>query len=107
MAVRLGGNVNAVLKVGAEEVKFTFREPTNRELNNFLSGRFNMRGKKMDDKSVEARVEFFDLLIVKIENVEDAQGQPITAEGKENIPTNWKNAAILEAFETTEVEIKN
>lgn len=109
MAVKLGSEIKVELPVGNEEVLFTFREPTNAELNRFLSGRFSMamRGKQVNDKSVGARVEFFDLLITKVDNLEDEDGKPITAEQKDKIPSNWKNAVILEAFENTEASVKN
>lgn len=109
MAIRLNKEVKIGLTVQDEEVLFTFREPTNTELNRFLADRFSMsgRGRQVRDKSVEARVEFFDLLIVKVENLEDDAGVPISPEQKEKIPSNWKNIAILEAFENTEVSVKN
>jgi len=109
MAVKLGNEVKVGLEVGNEEVMFTLREPTNAELNRFLSGRFSMtmRGKQVNDKSVEARVEFFDLLVTKVSNLEDADGKPMTAEQKDKIPSNWKNLVILEAFENTGVSVKN
>ena len=109
MAVKIGNEIKIGLEVGGEEVLFTLREPTNDELNKFLSGRFSMsmRGKQVNDKSVEARIKFFDLLLIKVENLEDAKGNPITVENKDEIPANWKNMVILEAFENTEVSIKN
>lgn len=109
MAVRLGNEIKIGLEVGNEEVLFTLREPTNAELNKFLAGRFSltMRGKQVNDKSVEARVAFFDLLITNVENLEDADGTPITADNADKIPDNWKNAVILEAFENTGVSVKN
>ncbi len=108
MSVKLRNEVKIGMDVAGEEVLFTFRNPSNAELNRFLSGRFSMRGRQMSDRSVQARVEFFDLLITGIENVEGEDGKPITAEQADKIPTNWKNAVILEAFEnTTEISVKN
>ncbi len=107
MAVKLGGEVRASLEQNGEEVVFTFREPTNGELNQFLSDRFSMRGKKTVDRSVNKRVELFDLLLTKVENLEGADGNPITAENREKIPVTWKNAVILDTFENKEVTVKN
>ena len=109
MAVRLGKEIKIGIEVGGEEVLFTLREPSNAELNDFLSGRFSMsmRGKQISDKSVAARVEFFDLLLVNVSNLEDVDGAPITAAEKNKIPANWKNMVVLEAFENTTVSVKN
>ncbi len=107
MAVKLGSSVKVGLEVNGEEVLFTFRQPSNAELNRFLSGRFSMKGRQMSDRSVQARVEFFDLLVEKIENVEDEAGAAVGVEQKDKIPANWKNAAILQAFEDTEAQVKN
>lgn len=105
--VKLGSEVKVGLEVNGEQVLITFRQPTNAEINRFLSNRFTMRGRQMNDRSVQARVEFFDLLVTRIENVEDEHGQAVGAEQTEKIPANWKNAAILQAFEDTEANIKN
>lgn len=106
--VKLGSEIKVGLLVGNEEVSFSFREPTNAELNRFLSGRYSMsRGKSVNDKSFEARVAFFDLLLTKVENLEDEEGVLVTPEQKDKIPSNWKNTVILEAFESNEVSLKN
>ncbi|MBU1864252.1 MAG: hypothetical protein KKH94_11355 [Candidatus Omnitrophica bacterium] len=106
--VKLGSDIKVGLLVGDEEVSFTFREPTNAELNKFLNGRYSMRrGKSIDDKSAESRADFFDLLLIKVENLEDNDGSPIAPENKDKIPSNWKTTIILEAFETQSVSLKN
>ena len=95
-----------VISVG-EDGEIEFREPTNKEWNNFSAARYPVqRGGKVKDNSTQARVDLFDLLVIRIERVEDAQG-PITVETKDRLPIRIKTAAIFEAFEATDVEAKN
>ena len=101
--------LSAEIKINiGEDGIVTLREPTNAEWNNFTAKRypFGRRG-RMIDNSTEARVELFDKLILKIENLEDAQGL-ITIETKERMPARIKSSIIFNAFETEEVvDIKN
>ncbi len=106
---RLQREWTVTAELGDEEVKFTLREATNEEINGFLGSRYDIQAKgrkvKADDKSVKARCSFFDDLLTKIENLEDEDGDPVTLERKEKIPSKWKNAAILEKYEASDVEV--
>lgn len=105
---KLTAELSASVKVGNEEVLFTFRQPTNKELNEFLNKRYEIRGsKKLSDNSLNARTGFFDLLLQKIDNLEDENGQPVTPERTELIPATWKNDIIFKLFEDNEIEVKN
>ncbi len=103
---RLPKERKATVMLQGEEVLFTFREPTNEELNDFLTSRFELKGKGPKDTSVAARCDFFDLLLVKVENLEDEQGE-VTPERKDRIPSNWKQDMIMQLFEATEINVKN
>ena len=95
------------INVGEDGI-ITLREPTNAEWNNFAGRRYPISKKgKIIDNSMEARTELFDVLVLKIENIEDTRG-PITIETKERIPARIKSAVIFHAFEAEEiVETKN
>lgn len=107
MAVKLGEKIKVSIVVDGEEVIFTLRQPSNEELNKFLESRYTVVGRKVLDRSLKARCEFFDKIIEKIENLEDENGVAITVENKEKIPASWKNDVIFKTFEDTEVNIKN
>ncbi len=99
-------NDKNIVTIG-DDGEIEFREPTNSEWNNFCSGRYPVqRGNKVKDNSNQARVDLFNLLVVRIDNVEDGAGT-ITVETKERLPIRIKTAAIFEAFESSEVEAKN
>lgn len=104
---KLTKEIKASLKLDDGEAVLTLRQPTNQELNEFMAERYSYSGKKMRDNSYTARAEFFDLLLTKVENLEDSEGVPITAERKELIPAHWKSNVIILQFETTDIVIKN
>ncbi len=105
---RLSREREATVTVQGEEVKFYFREPSNKELNDFLSSRWTTGKKgKVDDRSHEARCEFFDKLLVRVENLEDPEGNPVTPERKELIPANWKADMVFKLFEDADIDVKN
>jgi len=94
----------SLLLQGDESVDFYFRKPTNKELNDFLDSRYEMgRRGKMKDNSIQARVDFFDLILTRVENLAGEDGMPITPDRKDEIPSNWKAAAIYKAFEDLDV----
>ncbi len=104
---RIASQITSVIKVGDEEVIVTLRKPTNKELNEFLAARYEVgRKNRMKDNSHVARVELFDKLVVKIENLEDESG-PVDAGRKEAFPANWKNDIVFKSFEDNEIEVKN
>jgi len=85
------------------------RQPTNKEWDEFSNARFPVKrgGARMVDRSNKARIAFFDLLVTKIDNVEDSAG-PITVDTKERLPDWLKQDVIFRAFENREdVEVKN
>ena len=95
---KLTNELEATVKLGGEDVNIYLRNPSNEEMNDFLSKRYdvsaNKKGGKVKDNSLLARANFFDNLVSKIENLEDAEGKAITAERKELIPSKWKNDII-------------
>lgn len=105
---RLTNEIRATKKLNGEDVVMLLRLPTNEEVNDFLVQRYEHRGgKKMKDISYQARTEFFDLLLVKVENLEDSEGVSVTPERKELIPAHWKAEIIFNCFENNEIDIKN
>jgi len=99
---------NATVDVDGEAVELSFRNPSNQELSEFLASRWEP-GKKgrVKDQSHEARCEFFDLLITGVKNLEDEEGNPVTPERKDVIPSNWKSDIVFKKFENSDIEIKN
>ena len=90
------------------EVFVTLRRPTPKETSDFMGSRWEAgKGGRMKDYSHEARCEFFDLLLTKVEGFEGDDGQPVTPERKELIPGNWKGTVILKNFELIEIDSKN
>ncbi len=96
-----------VVKVG-EDGKLVLRNPTNKEWNEFEAERYSVgKRNRMKDNSGPAREALFDLLLIKVENLEDGEG-PITIETKSRIPARIKSQIIFDAFETgQEIDIKN
>jgi len=94
------------VRVG-EDGLIVLREPTNAEWNEFNNSQL-VPGKKgrMSFRINEAREKLFDTLLVKIENIEDADG-PITVETRERLPSRFKSRVIIEAFELDEIDVKN
>jgi hypothetical protein len=100
--MKLKNNFKVCVRVEGEGVPLTLRRPTTQELNEFLASRYDVRG-GLTDNSINARCEFFDLLLTGVEDLEDDSG-PITVDRKDEIPSNWKNQIIFQLFETVEVE---
>ena len=99
MAVRLSEEVRVSILLGGEEVHAYFPGYGNAEMQEaikrLLSGRFiaGRGGRTPQDKTFESRVRFFNSMCIRVENVEDAAGVPLTPdiEGwKGQIPANWK-----------------
>ena len=106
---KLLNEIKASVELSDGDAVFTLRKPTNEELNNFLAKRYEVsrKGKDVRDNSLQSRVELFDQLLVKVENLEDGNGQPITTADKAQIPANWKADIIFKSFEDNEITIKN
>ncbi|MDI6808266.1 MAG: hypothetical protein QME66_04695 [Candidatus Eisenbacteria bacterium] len=100
-------SLTITLVVGDEEVTFQFRPPTNPELNHFLESRFDIgRHGKVKGRALQARIDFFDLLLIGVDNLNDGD-DPITPAHVDRIPMNWKNDVIFRCFEDNEVDVKN
>jgi hypothetical protein len=92
------------VKIGDDGL-IVLRQPTNREYNEFEATRYPVKRNVIKDHAREARVVFFDLLLVRVENID--QG-PITIEAKDRIPERYKTRIIFNAFEANEdIELKN
>ncbi|HBR16831.1 MAG TPA: hypothetical protein DD725_04365 [Deltaproteobacteria bacterium] len=104
---RLTSEVKEVVKLNGEEVILTLRRPTNAEISDFFAKRYKPTGKQgVKDDSYAARIDLFDRLLMGVENLEDAEGKPITAERKEIIPAIWKYVVIFKNFEEGSVNIQ-
>lgn len=97
--VTLSDEITQSIEVQGEKVTFTFRQPTKEELNKFMGSRYPVdRKNRPSDNSLKARVDFFDLLIIGIDNLADKTGT-IGPDRKDAVPANWKAAVIFQAFE--------
>lgn len=99
MPIRLSDEIKVSILIGEEEAHAFFPGYGNAEMQEaikkLLSGRFvaGRGGRAPQDKTFEARVRFFNSMCTRVENVEDAAGNPLAAdtEGwKAQIPANWK-----------------
>jgi hypothetical protein len=108
MAIQLGSEQCVIIEVGGQEIKSWF-PPCDDEAfmdaqRRLLSGRIRMvRGGRNNvrDVSTQAREKFYDETCVRIEGVNDRDGQPLdcTAAGwQKKIPINWK-VSFTSAFE--------
>ena len=100
--IRLDENVRVKIQVGDEEVTAVFPGYDSPEMiqatQKLLSGRFVMArgGRAPQDKSFDARVRFFDSVVLDIEGVEvpDGTGGFMAMGEAENwkarVPANWK-----------------
>ena len=95
------------IKIGADGL-LVLREPSNAEWNEFTADRYPVgKRNRLKDNSGVAREALFDLLMVKIENIEDDDGA-ITLETKDRIPGRLKAQIIFEAFESNQdIDVKN
>lgn len=104
---RLRKEIKVTVKLNDEDVVLVLREPSNQELNEFLAKRYEIKRNKLKDNCLSARVELFDLLLTGVQNLEDADGVPITSDRKDMIPATWKNDIIFKHCEDNEIDIKN
>jgi hypothetical protein len=101
-----GINARITLEDGVAELYL--REPTNEELSKFLRSRTSVGRKgRIDDRTIEERIKFFDLLFTGSRNLEDAEGNPIGKDDVDKIRISIKSMIIFESFEAPEVDIKN
>lgn len=106
----------------AEELKFTInigqgednpvlvlRQPTEKEIQDFLSSRIARIGKQIVDQTIKAKVDLINTLLIDCDKIEiaEAKGQwialtPATENWKEKILVNWKSS-VGNYFEEREV----
>ena len=93
-----------------DDGKIWLREPSNSEWNHFVGARFKTKrgGQQLQDNSSRARVELFDTLFDRMENINEPKskgGDPCTCA---TLP-NWiKQDVIFRALEQREdIEVKN
>jgi hypothetical protein len=99
-------NKEIEVKIGDDGL-IVLRQPTNKEYNEFEAARYPVKRNVIKDHAREARVAFFDLLLVRVEKIEDEQGA-ITVEEKHRIPERYKTRIVFNAFESNEeIEVKN
>lgn len=100
------------IKFGDEPAKFTARQPTNKEYNEYLADKSCMGSKSKKELQLHhdrARVNLFDKIITKIEDLEDETG-PVTLERLDAVPLPAKVqfiAATIDDIEIEEVDPKN
>lgn len=106
----------AVVTAGEESATFFFRTPTNEEINDFLAKRYGMSShasgenveSAMFKRAAQARVDFFDALLTRVETLEGSDGTPITGPDRAaEIPVEWKPPIIVRKFESYTVDVKN
>jgi hypothetical protein len=107
--MRLTAEWKSTVTQEGETATFYFRNPTNKELSDFLDDRYELGRKgKVSDHTLAARSEFFDKLLKRVENLEGEDGTPITGPDRAaDIPVNWKGNIIFRHFEDIEVDEKN
>jgi hypothetical protein len=100
MAVRLGEEISVAILIGDEEVVAIFPGYANTEMaaaiKTLSTGRLTTgRGGQPKDQTFDARIRFFNTMCVRVINVEDENGAPLTPD-TENwrrlIPANWKTS---------------
>lgn len=102
--MKLQNKITVCVNVGDEKVTFVLRRATNKENNEFQAKRFgagNNAGARL-----EALEEYFDVLLIGVENLEDDSGA-ITVDRKDAIPANWKQDIIAKLELETKIDIKN
>jgi len=113
MAVVLGQSVRVDLFIpeADDSIVAIFPSYDNAEfgkaITTLLKGRFKQIGRKVENRTHEARIKFFDETCMSVEGIEIGQGdstEPLTPEmdgwlGK--IPANWK-VSIAATFEEKE-----
>lgn len=106
--MKLTNEHRVALNFGDEQVVFTLRNPSNKELNDFMASRWDIKRRgKLKDNTIEARAALFDKLLTGVENLEDTAGVPIGPDRPGEIPENWKSSVIFQLFEEVEIEEKN
>lgn len=101
---KIGASIE--IRVG-EDGLIELREPTNREWNEFDQARYPISRNKVKFNATAARVNLFDKLVIRLENIEDNNG-PIGLEELGRIPDRVKADVVFKAFEQPgEIDLKN
>jgi hypothetical protein len=103
MAVKLSDEVKISILVQDEEVHAVFPGYGDSEMQEaikkLLSGRFTAgRGGRAQDKSMDARLRFFNTMCLRVENVELPDGTPLgpsVDNWRAQVPVNWKVSFAL------------
>ena len=109
MAVILGRKVRVELFIPESEDKIVAIFPPYddedfaKAITNLLKNRFKQVGRRMENRTQEARITFFDKTCLEVEGVEyeDADGMLSTLSSdvdgwKSKIPANWKSSISAE-----------
>ena len=103
--MKLQNKITVTVNIGNEKVIFVLRRPTNQEVNEFQAKRFDI--KKEDIKGrLELLEDYFDSLLVSVENLEDETGI-VTVDRKDAIPANWKQDIVAKLELDAQIDIKN
>lgn len=101
-----GARVKVSLPTGTAHI--TLREPSNEELNDYQSKKFDVPDKATPAETMlhvqRAQAAFFDLLIENVEDLEDEHG-PVTAKRADAIPAAWKSEIVFRRFDRTPIEL--
>lgn len=99
----------AVFPVGNGESYATLREPTNAELNEYQTGRFDVPERATDiERSMHYKTcqgKFFDLLVTVVVGLEDESGQ-VTLERLDVIPLSWKCEVVFRRWDRVPVDVQ-
>lgn len=104
-----GGRFKIALPTG--DAFLTLREPTNEELNSYQADKYDVPDKATAKDAMQhaknVQAAFFDLLLTKVEDLEDSEG-PVTLDRKDAIPQAWKSEIIFRRYDRVPVvEEKN
>jgi hypothetical protein len=106
---KLPNGCRARLPLSTGDAYVLLREPTNEELNNYEARKFDTPDKATPADAMlhvkKVRGEFFDLLVTGFEDLEDADGKPITVDRKDDFPLNLKSEIVFRRFDRVPVDI--
>ena len=104
---KLGKNI--IFEVGDDGL-IEMRHPTNEEWNDYQANKIEAQSEGRDIPALNKVIcDFFDKLIVKIENIEDSDDTPITLENLGRISIKEKTSMIMQGIELNSqgISIKN
>jgi len=87
---------------GENNPTLIIRRPSDKEMQRFLASRWERKGSKVVDRTIDARREFVDALLEGCERIEIEQADgtytDLTPNGngwKDSIPLNWKTSLAM------------